>query len=425
MSVGLVIVVVLFACFALTTPIAISLGLTSAVVVLQSDLPGIVIVQRLFTSIDSFPLMAVPFFILAGNLMGYGGISKRLIAFANTLVGPMTGGLGIVAIVACMFFAAVSGSGPATTAAIGGIMLPAMVARGYDVRFSSATIAAAGQLGVIIPPSIPMVLFGVAASASIGDLFLGGVVPGILIGVSLCLVMYVVSKQKGYAGARSYTGAERLAAGKDAFWALLMPGIILGGIYSGAFTPTEASVIATVYALFVGFFIYKELKLSDLKPVFCESAVVFSIIMILLSTAGLFGWVMAVNNIPLALMDWFSSVVSGPIAFFLLINVVLLFVGMFFDGGAAIIILAPMLTPVAKSFGIDPVHFGVVMVANLAMGFITPPFGVNLFVACELAKINMEDLTRFILVYVCVLLADLLIISYCPALTLWLPNMLR
>ena len=425
MSVGLIIVVVLFACFALTVPIAISLGLTSAVVVLQSDLPNIVIVQRLFTSIDSFPLMAVPFFILAGNLMGYGGISKRLIAFASTLVGPMAGGLGIVAIVACMFFAAVSGSGPATTAAIGGIMLPAMVARGYDIRFSSATIAAAGQLGVIIPPSIPMVLFGVAASASIGDLFLGGVLPGILIGLSLCVVMYITSKKKGYAGARSYSGAERWAAAKDAFWALLMPVIILGGIYSGKFTPTEASVIATVYALIVGFFIYRELKLSDLKPVFCESAVVFSIIMILLSTAGLFGWVMAINNIPHALMEWFSSVVSGPISFFLLINVVLLFVGMFFDGGAAIIILAPMLVPVAKSFGIDPVHFGVVMVANLAMGFITPPFGVNLFVACELAKIKMEELTRFILLYVSVLLFDLLIISYCPALSLWLPNVLR
>ena len=425
MSVGLIIVVVLFGCFALTVPIAISLGLTSATVILQSDLPNLVVVQRLFTSIDSFPLMAVPFFILAGNLMGYGGISKRLIALASTLVGPMSGGLGIVAIIACMFFAAVSGSGPATTAAIGGIMLPAMLARGYDVRFSSATIAAAGQLGVIIPPSIPMVLFGVAASASIGDLFLGGVLPGALIGFSLCFVMYLTSKMKGYKGDRSYSGAERLAAAKDAFWALLMPIIILGGIYSGQFTPTEASVVATVYALVVGLFVYRELKFSDLKPVFCESAVVFAIIMILLSTAGLFGWVMAINSIPHALMEWFSSVVSGPITFFLLVNVVLLFVGMFFDGGAAIIILAPMLMPVAKSFGIDPVHFGVVMVVNLAMGFITPPFGVNLFVVCELAKIKMEELTRFILLYMGVLVLDLLIISYCPALTLWLPNAFR
>ena len=425
MGVGLIITVVLVVCFALTVPIALSLGLTSAVVILQSDLPSIVIVQRLFTSIDSFPLMAVPFFILAGNLMGYGGISKRLIAFASTLVGPMAGGLGIVTIVACMFFAAVSGSGPATTAAIGSIMLPAMVASGYDKRFSSATIAAAGQLGVVIPPSIPMVLFGVAASASIGDLFLGGVFPGILIGCSLCLVMYITSKKRGYVGSRSYSNAERWAALKDAFWALLMPLIILGGIYSGQFTPTEAAVVATVYSLFVGFFIYRELKLSDLKPVFCESAIVFSIIMILLSTAGLFGWVMAINDIPHALMEWFAGVVSGPITFFLLVNVMLLFIGMFFDGGATIIILAPMLVPVAKSFGIDPVHFGVVMVANLAMGYITPPFGVNLFVACELAKIKMEEMTRSIILYVAVLLADLMIISYFPALTLWLPSALR
>lgn len=425
MSVGLLIIVSLFGCFALTVPIAVAIGLTSATVILQSDLPNMVIVQRMFTSIDSFPLMAVPFFILAGNLMGHGGISKRLIALAGTLVGPMVGGLGIVAIVACMFFSAVSGSGPATTAAIGGIMLPAMIARGYDIRFSSATLAAAGQLGVILPPSIPMVLFGVAASASIGDLFLGGVFPGILIGLSLCLVMYFTSKKKGYRGDRSFSGAERLAAAKDAFWALLMPFIILGGIYSGKFTPTEASVVATVYALVVGLFIYKELKFSDLKQAFSQSAIVFSIIMILLSTAGLFGWVMAVNNIPHALMGWFSSVVSGPITFFLLVNIVLLLIGMFFDGGAIIIILAPMLMPVAKSFGIDPVHFGVVMVVNLAMGFITPPFGVNLFVVCELAKVKMEELTRFILLYVSVLIVDLLIISYCPALTLWLPNALR
>ena len=425
MGVGLIITVVLVICFALTVPIALSLGLTSAVVILQSDLPSIVIVQRLFTSIDSFPLMAVPFFILAGNLMGYGGISKRLIAFASTLVGPMAGGLGIVTIVACMFFAAVSGSGPATTAAIGSIMLPAMIASGYDKRFSSATIAAAGQLGVVIPPSIPMVLFGVAASASIGDLFLGGVLPGILIGGSLCLVMFITSKKRGYVGSRSYSNAERWAALKDAFWALLMPVIILGGIYSGQFTPTEAAVVASVYSLFVGFFIYKELKFSDLKPVFCESAIVFSIIMILLSTAGLFGWVMAINDIPHALMDWFAGVVSGPVTFFLLVNIMLLFIGMFFDGGATIIILAPMLVPVAKSFGIDPVHFGVVMVANLAMGYITPPFGVNLFVACELAKIKMEEMTRSIILYVVVLLTDLAIISYFPALTLWLPNVLR
>lgn len=410
--------IVLLLLLVLTIPIAIAIGLASSLIVFDSGTNPIVIVQRLFTSLDAFPLLAVPFFILAGSLMEKGGISKRLIDLANTFVGSKTGGLGIVAILASMFFSAISGSGPATTAAIGAIMIPAMVSKGYDVRFASSAQAAAGELGVIIPPSIPLVLYGIAAGVSIGDLFIAGVVPGLMIGFSLIIVMYFFAKINKYPVGESYTWGERLTALKNSILSILMPVIILGGIYGGVFTPTEAAVVATIYALIVGLFIYKELKWKQLIHIFSESALISSTILIIISTAGLFSWILTSNRVPVAVSEWFVSLSESPIVFILIINLLLFLIGMFFDGGAAIIILAPILTPIAVNFGIDPVHFGIIMVANLAVGMITPPLGVNLFVVSQIANIRLEAMFRHLSLFVAVTMLDILIISYVPQLSL-------
>lgn len=417
--------ITLFVCFALTVPIAISLGFTSLVVIFEKGVPLTVTAQRLFTSIDSFPLMAIPFFILAGNLMEHGGISKRLIDLADSFIGPRTGGLAIVTIVASMFFSAISGSGPATAAAIGSIMIPAMVSKKYDVRFAASTQAAAGELGVIIPPSIPMVLFGISAGVSIGDLFLAGVIPGLLVGFSLMVVAYAVSKKNGYVGGQSRTWRERWDAFRRAILALLMPLIILGGIYGGIFTPTESAVVASAYAFIVGMFIYKEIKWKDLQNIFYQTGLMSAIILIVIANAGLFGWIMTSEGIPQMLANWFISVSENKFVFLLLINILLFIIGMFFDGGAAIIILAPILVPIAVQFGIDPVQFGLVMIVNLAMGMITPPVGVNLFVVCQIAHVKLESLIRYLIPYVAVVILDILILSYVPQLSLWLPNVLK
>jgi len=422
-------VAVLFVAFlillVLSVPIAISVGLSSAVMVFQDKIPFEVIVQRMFTSIDSFPLLAVLFFILAGNLMERGGISRRLIDLAYAFIGSRTGGLGMVTILSSMLFSSISGSGPATTAAIGSIMIPSMVKKGYDVRFAAATQAAAGELGVIIPPSLTMVLFGIATGVSIGDLFIAGIIPGLLIGFSLMLVMYIISKKRGYLGEEKLTWPERFAAFKRAILPLLMPLIILGGIYGGIFTPTEAAVVASVYALILGALVYRELKWKDLIRVFYESAIMSAVILIVISAAGLFSWVLTYNGVPQMVAQFFAGISDNPIVFLLLINLFLFIVGMFFDSGAAIIILAPILTPAAVSLGIDPVHFGVIMIVNLAMGMITPPIGVNLFVVCQIAKINLESLIRPLLWYVGMVVVDILIISYVPELSLWLPQLLK
>ena len=418
-------IVLLLACLLLSVPIAISLGFASMVFEYQNNVPLTIIVQRLFTSLDSFPLLAVPFFILAGTIMEKGGISKRLIALANSFVGSTTGGLAIVAIVASMFFSAMSGSGPATTAAIGSIMIPAMVAKGYDRGFASATQATAGEIGVIIPPSIPMILFGIAGGVSIGDLFIAGFLPGILVGVSLIAVAYFTARKRGYAGEAGKAGwKERGAAFKNASWALLMPVIILGGIYGGVFTPTEAAVVATVYALIVGLFLYKEIKWRDIPEMLFSSALMTSVVLVVVANAGLFSWIMTSEGIPQMAASWFSDI-NNPVLFFLMANILLLIVGMFFDAGSAILILAPILLPIAVSVGIDPVHFGIVMIVNLAMGMITPPVGVNLFVVCEIGNIKLEQVARALVPYFLMMVVDLMLLSYIPQISTFLPNLMR
>lgn len=422
----LILMVSLVLFLVLSVPIAVALGLSSVIaIVFASDLPVGVLAQKAFTSIDSFPLMAIPFFIFAGTLMEKGGIAKRLIRFANSLVGPMTGGLGMVVVVTSMFFAAISGSGVATTAALGSILIPAMVKKGYDRSYSGALQAISGELGVIIPPSISMILFGVAASVSIGDLFIAGILPGLLIGFSLLVVVFIISKIKGYKGDTDLPKGERWAAFKDSLLALLMPVIILGGIYGGIFTPTEAAAVAVAYSFIVGVFVYKEIKMKDLINIFSKSMIMTAIVMFIIANAGIFGWVLTREGVPQKMALFFGGVTDSPIVFLLIINVMLLVVGMFFDGGVAIIILAPLLTPIAVSLGIDPIHFGMIMITNLAIGMCTPPLGVNLFVACQIAGVRLEQITKAILPFLGIMIVNVLLISYFPQISLFLVELLK
>ncbi|MGG0716250.1 TRAP transporter large permease [Robertmurraya massiliosenegalensis] len=419
-------IISLFVFFFLGIPIAISLGLASVVAVwIDGGSSLLILAQRSFTSIDSFPLMAVPFFILVGTLMESGGISKRLINFANTLTGHFPGGLGIVVVVTSMFFAAIAGSGAATVAAVGSILIPAMVKKGYDRKFAGATQAISGELGVIIPPSVPLILYGVATGTSISALFMAGIIPGILIGSSLIFLVYYIAKKRGYKGVEKATSAEKWKAFKDAFLALLMPFIILGGIYGGVFTPTEAAGIAVAYAFIIGFFIYKEIKVKEIIPILTKSVITTSVVMFIIANIGLFSWILSREQIPQHVSAFFTSISESPVVFLLLINVLLLLVGMFMETGAAIIILAPLLTPVAMSFGVDPVQFGMIMVVNLAIGMCTPPVGVNLFISCQIAKIKLEEITKALIPFYIVMLICLLLITYIPGISTWLPNLLK
>jgi C4-dicarboxylate transporter, DctM subunit len=405
--------------FLIGVPIAISLGLASAAAVWWTgDIPLLILVQRAFTSIDSFPLMAVPFFVLAGKLMEVGGISERLIRFANTLTGHFKGGLGMVAVVTAMFFSAISGSSAATTAAIGGILIPAMIKKGYDRNFAGSISAVSGELGVIIPPSVPLIVFGVATGTSIGDLFIAGILPGVLIAVSLLLLVYFIAIRRGYPSDDKATFKERWAGFKSAVLALLMPIIILGGIYGGIFTPTEAAAVAVVYSFIIGAFVYRKITPKVLMKALSQSAITTSIVMIIIANAGLFGLILSREGIPAQVTDFFIGLSTNPIIFLLLINILLIIVGMFMETSASIIILAPILTPVAVSMGVDPVHFGIIMVVNLALGMCTPPVGVNLFIAAQIANVKLERLAKALAWFFVVLIIDLLLISFIPQITL-------
>ena len=382
--------------------------------------------QGLVTGADSFSLMAVPFFVLAGELMATGGISRRLLNIADAFLGRKYGGLALVTVVACMFFAAISGSGPATVAAIGGLTIPSMLKQGYDRPFAGAISAAAGSIGVIIPPSIPMVMYCVATGVSVGAMFMGGVIPGVLIGVSLCLYSSLYSKKRKYINAEaapfSWGNVGRSLA--DGIWALLVPVIILGGIYGGIFTPTEAAAVAVAYGLIVGLFVYRDLKAKDLYRIFGSAALTTATIMVILGTATTFGRILTLERIPTMIADFFESVAKGPIMLMILINILLLIVGCFMETNAAIIILAPIFLPIVESMGINPVHFGIVMVVNLAIGFVTPPLGVNLFVACNVANAKLEEICKGILPILGVMIVDLLLITYIEPLSTFLPALL-
>lgn len=418
----------LFVCLLIGVPIAISLGVSALVAIyFGSTLPLGIITQKAFTSLDSFPLLAIPFFMLAGILMGKGGVSKRLLNLANAMVGWMTGGLSMVTIVACMFFAAISGSGPATVAAIGGFMIPAMIARRYEGGFAAAVAAAAGSIGVIIPPSIPFVLYGVIGSVSVGSMFLAGILPGLLIGIALMLTAYIIARIKGYKPVEQtkFEFKDVLKAFFDAKWALLIPVIILGGIYGGIFSPTEAAVVAVVYALIIGVFVYKELSWPDVYQAFREAVVINATTMIIIGLSVSFAYFMTLEQIPNDISTYLTDLSTNPFVILLAINLLLLIVGMFIDTISALVVLTPILLPIVTAVGVDPIHFGVILVANLAIGFITPPLGVNLFVASSVGNVRFEKITWGILPFLLTMIICLLVITYFPPLSMWLPEMFK
>ncbi len=420
----------LFVSFALfvsiNVPIAIAIALSSmAAIAMQGDIPFIIIVQKMFTALDSFPFMAVPFFILAGLLMEYGGISRRLVDFAASIVGKTYGGLALVAVISSMFFGAISGSAAATTAAIGAILIPSMAERGYDKGYAAALQGAAGTLGIMIPPSIPLVVYGVLTGESVGELFIGGIIPGIIVGISLMFVAWDVARKRGYGGTETFSFKNLLTSFKDAGFALLMPLLILGGIYGGYFTPTEAAAVAVVYALLVGTLIYRELNIKSLGDILIQAVASTAIIMFIIATASIFGWILAAEQVPQYVASSILATTRNPVIILLLINLLLLMLGTFLETTAAIIITTPVFLPVITQIGIDPLHFGIIMVVNLAVGMITPPLGVCLFVGCGIADIPLEKIVRAILPFLIIMLIDIVIITYIPSISMLLPGLMR
>jgi C4-dicarboxylate transporter DctM subunit len=408
--------------FALSVPIAFALGIATMPYFFERNLPLIAIPQVVFDSLDSFVLLAVPLYVLAGRLMMTGGVARRLVDFAVSLVGVLRGGLAAATVLTSMLFATISGSSAATAAAIGSTLIPEMEKNRYPRPFAAAVVASSGELGVIIPPSVPMVIYAVIVGVSITDLFIAGILPGVLIGCSLILAIVIVSSRAGYGTRQPFALGAYLrgiaTAARRASLSLLMPFLILGGIYGGLFTPTEAAVVAVAYALVLGCLIYREIPLRDLPRIFADSALTSAVVMVIVGFAFIFAYAMALMRAPQQIAAVIKGFSADPHVFLLIVNLFLFVVGMFMETFAALIILAPVLAPVAEQLGIDPVHFGLVMIVNLAIGMVTPPVGVNLFVACGIANVTMEQLMRPLLVFLVVLVVNMLIITYVPWLSL-------
>lgn len=421
--ISLILFALLAVLLVLSVPIAISLGIASTVALLVSGkVSGSYVPQGLVTSIDSFPLMAVPFFILAGDLMGQGGLSKRLVDVGRMFFGRYTGGLAIISVVTCMFFAAISGSGPATVAAVGTILLPAMVRDGYAPGRSAGLVASAGSLGVIIPPSIPMVIYATSANVSVSKMFMAGVVPGLLIGLALIAYAWFDARRQGLRPtADQPTGRQKLAILNEAKWALLVPVIILGGIYGGIFTPTEAAAVGVIYGFVVGAFVYREISVGSLYRILAGSALTSATIMLIVGTATIFGRALAIEGVPMALSNAITATIDQAWILLLAINLILLVVGTFMETIAAIIILTPILLPLATALGIGAEHFGIIMIVNLAIGMVTPPVGVNLFVASRVSGHPLETVVKGAFGPMAVMIALLFLITYVPVLSLGLP----
>jgi len=410
--------------FAINAPIAIAIGVASLLgIVVQGNFPLMMIIQKMFGGMDSFHLMAVPLFMFTGAIMEAGGISKRIIEFANSLVGWLPGGLAAVTIVSAMFFAGISGSAAADAAAVGAILIPAMKNSGYESDFAAAVQASGGSIGVIIPPSIPMIIFGFLTGASIGQLFAGGILPGTLIGISLIVVATVISRRKGYAGTTVFSLKEVWYTFKRALLALGAPIIILGGILFGIFTATESAAVAVVYALVVGMLVYRKIGVKDLCPIFREAAVTSAIVMFIIGTASVFSWIAAVEDIPARLAGSLLSITKDPVYLLLLINLVLLIAGTFVETTASLILLVPMITALLPSLHIDMIQLGVIVVTNLAIGMLTPPMGICLIVSSSISGDSLGAISRRVVPFLFILLVDLLIISFYSPLTMILAKL--
>ena len=414
----------------LNIPVAVSIGLASIAGITFGNLPlnPVVVAQRMFTSADSFPFMAIPFFMLAGGLMEHGGISRRLVKLASAMVGGYRGGLGLITILASAFFGAISGSNPATVAAIGGIMVPSMIKKGYPPAFAASIAAAGGTLGVVIPPSIPMITFGVVAGVSIGDLFLAGFGPGILLAVILGAVGVMQSVRLEIPKEDPRTKGQLLAALKDSILAIIMPLIILGGIYGGVFTPTEAGAVAVIYSLLISAFIYRELDLQTIRTVIIKAGISTSVVFFVIATSQSMSWLITVSRVSAEIAAWIISVSSNPFVLITLINLILLFLGVFLETQAIILLMAPLLLPITNSIGMDPLMLGIIMVVNTSVGMITPPMAVNLFVAVSLVKdhnVRIEDITRKIFGFLVAEVLAIMLISNFPVFSLGIIKLVK
>ncbi len=404
----------------LGVPISITTGLSTIIAMLANDISLHTAVQKMFSGVDSFSLMAIPFFIFAGDIMLKGGASKRLIKFANKLFGWVTGGLPITAIISSMFFAALSGSSPATVAGVGGVMIPNLIENKYPKKFTVGLLCAAGSLGIIIPPSITMMTYGVVSEESISKLFIAAIMPGLFIGLTLIAFSYIYSKVTKQEKTSFPTLKEVVVSFSEAFFSIMMPVIILGGIYFGFTTPTEAAAVAIIYSLVISIFVYKEIKFKDVITIARKSVVTSAMIMFVIANSKIFSWYLTFEQVPTKVAEVVLGLGSSLTIILLAINVLLLFVGMIMDSSAAVLILTPLFLPIVTNLGMNPIHFGVVIVVNLALGMLTPPFGLNLFVASGISKMSIPDVVKGCMPFVLLLIIDLLIITFVPQLSLML-----
>ncbi|MDW7673903.1 MAG: TRAP transporter large permease [Bacillota bacterium] len=417
----------LFLMLFLNVPIAVSMGVAVLLALTTSDTATstMMITQRMFTAVDNFPFMAVPFFILAGDLMERGGISKRIISFAKALLGKLPASLAIITTAASAFFGAISGSNPATVAAIGGLMIPAMTKAGYPKERAAAVAAASGTLGVVIPPSISMITYAVVASVSVGTMFIAGIVPGIILALAIVFVSVITCRQYEQGSTQSLNARQFFGSFMDAFWALMMPVIILGGIYGGVFTPTEAAAVSCVYAFIVSKFIYKELQYSQLRDIFAKSATSTAIVLFIVAVSSSFSWLMTSAGVPAQISSFMLDSFQNKYVIFLMINVSLLFLGMFLETQSIILLMTPILLPLAAQLGMHPIALGLIIIVNTSVGMITPPMAVNLFVASGISKASIEEISRKIVPYFIALVAVLLFLTYFSDVLMWLPNILQ
>ena len=422
---GIIIFTLLLVLMLTGMPISISLGLTVLTFIFGfTNVPVESVALKLFTGIEKFEIMAIPFFILAGNFLTHGGVAKRMINFATSMVGHHHGGLGLAGVLACALFAAVSGSSPATVVAIGSILLPAMVKAGFPNKFGAGIITTSGALGILIPPSIVMVMYSVSTNTSVGALFMAGVIPGMLLAFLLGFTSWWRARKFGYPRMPKATFAQRMKALRESFWGLMLIVIVMGGIYTGMFTPTEAAAMSAVYAFVIAVFVYKDMGLKDVPRVLLNSANMSAMLLYIITNAVLFSFVLANENIPQQLADWLVGMGLGPIAFLLVVNILLLVAGNFMEPSSIVLIMAPILFPVAMKLGIDPVHFGILIVVNMEVGMCHPPVGLNLYVASGITKMGITELTVAVWPWLLTMLGFLVLVTYYPPLSLWLPNLL-